>query len=227
MRRYVLIVEILTSILSTAKQIKDHIINQVWIVAVSKKQILSSSTTCERLIVPRVKLVINRTRLYLPSQITKHLKVEPSWKNSIRRPVHLTSIAITSQWQTNSPLEDGILLIVAKPREDETTASIRAHFGVIEIRLQSEAAMHIKVAKDQETAKNTKGEADQLTAAGYRLHKPDPANFFPPELRCEMLLGDEQRFLLGTRHLEKDPGSEELVWCNESPSRIVRELFGD
>lgn len=57
------------------------------------------------------------------------------------------------------------------------------------------------------------------------------ADFFPPELRREMLLENGERILLGTRDLEKDFVGE-VVWLGgrrggPKTARIVRELFGD
>ena len=119
-------------------------------------------------------------------------------------------------------LEDGTLLVIVKPTENETVPPVRVSFKVIESRLQSEAARQPKPSADKDTAKNTK----DGKPTGYQLHVSDPANFFPPELRREMLLDNGQRILLATRDLEKNFVGE-VVWCKAGPSKIVRELLGD
>lgn len=119
-------------------------------------------------------------------------------------------------------LKDGTLPVIVKPKENETLPPVRVTFRVIELRLQSEASRQTKPSADLDSTKNSKdGES-----TGYQLHVPDPAKFFPPELRREMLLDNGQRILLATRDLEKNFVGD-VVWCKGGPSRIVRELLGD
>jgi hypothetical protein len=83
-------------------------------------------------------------------------------------------------------------------------------------------------SKEKALAKNDMDGTLQSGSAEYRLHVPDPKDFFPPELRREFLLDNGQRILLGSRDLEKN-WDNEIVFMggNKKAARVVRELFGD
>jgi len=60
----------------------------------------------------------------------------------------------------------------------------------------------------------------------YQLHVPDPRDFFPPELRREVLLDDGQRVLIGSTDLDKD-WTNEIFFSDGKPAKVVRELKGE
>jgi hypothetical protein len=83
-------------------------------------------------------------------------------------------------------------------------------------------------SKDKSLVKDDTDGTPQSGSAEFRLHVPDPKDYFPPELRREFLLDNGQRILLGSRDLEKN-WDNEIVFMggNKKAARVVRELFGD
>lgn len=65
--------------------------------------------------------------------------------------------------------------------------------------------------------------------SGWRLHEPDPADYFPPHLRRELLLADSSRTLLSTRNLTASYENATFFSMRNGTlfqTHAVKELFG-